>query len=90
MPPSFLAAYHARNFRDALQRVARFKRLCAPEDMLIEERNNECHVALQWPHSESQAVPPALVDATFASLVELGRKGTAAPPYAPEGATGPR
>jgi hypothetical protein len=26
-----LAAYHARDFRDALQRVARFKQLCAPE-----------------------------------------------------------
>jgi AraC-like DNA-binding protein len=79
MPPSFLAAYHARDFRDALQRMARFKRLCAPEDVLIEERNDECHVGLVWPHSESQAVPPALVDATFASLVELGRMGTAAP-----------
>lgn len=79
MPPSFLAAYHARDFRDALQRVARFKRLCAPENVLIEERNDECHVALRWPHSEDKAVPPALVDATFASLVELGRRGTAAP-----------
>jgi AraC-like DNA-binding protein len=79
MPPSFLVAYHARDFRDALQRVARFKRLCAPEEVLIEERKDECRVGLKWPHSESQAVPPALVDATFASLVELGRMGTAAP-----------
>ena len=39
MPPSFLAAYYARDLRDALQRVVRFKRLCAPEDVLIEERD---------------------------------------------------
>lgn len=79
MPPSFLAAYHARDFRDALQRVARFKRLCAPEDVLLGERNDGCHVESQWTHSENQAAPPALVDATFASLLELGRKGTGAP-----------
>src|SRR5574337_713699 len=42
MPPSFMAAYHARDFRDALQRVARFKRLCAPEEVRIEEREDRC------------------------------------------------
>jgi AraC-like DNA-binding protein len=76
MPPSFLAAYYARDFRDALQRVARFKRLCAPEDVLIGERNDRCEVVLTWTHGEDEVTPPALVDASMASLLELGRRGT--------------
>jgi len=76
MPPSFLAAYHARDFRDSLQRVARFKRLCAPEDVRIQEQGDRCDVEVEWTQAEGQAAPPSLVDATLASLVELGRKGT--------------
>jgi len=76
MPPSFLAAYHARNFRDALQRIARFKRLCAPEELRIEEHEDRCSIVVEWAHAEGQAVPAALVDASMVSLVELGRKGT--------------
>ena len=79
MPPSFLAAYHARDFRDALQRVARFKRLCAPEDVRIQEHADRCDIEVDWTQAEGQAAPPALVDATLASLVELGRKGTKEP-----------
>lgn len=79
MPPSFMAAYHARDFRDALQRVARFKRLCAPEEVDIEEREDRCEIVVAWLHAEEQAAPPALVDATLASLMELGRRGTATP-----------
>lgn len=76
MPPSFLAAYHARDFRDALQRVARFKRLCAPEDVRIQEQGDCCDIEMEWTQAEGQATPPSLVDATLASLVELGRRGT--------------
>lgn len=79
MPLSFLVAHHARDFRDALQRVARFKQLCAPEDVQIEEREDRCDIVVEWIHSNDQVVPPALVDATLASLLELGRNGTAAP-----------
>lgn len=79
MPPSFMAAYHARDFRDALQRVARFKRLCAPEEVRIEEQDDRCEIVVVWLHSEERAAPPALVDATLASLMELGRRGTATP-----------
>jgi AraC-like DNA-binding protein len=75
LPPSFLAAYHARDFRDALQRVARFKQLCAPERVLIKESGECCAVELEWLHGNG-AHPAALVDATFASLLELGRRGT--------------
>ncbi len=76
MPPSFMAAYHARDFRDALQRVARFKRLCVPEEVRIKEQEDCCEIAVAWLHAENQASPPALVDATLAALMELGRRGT--------------
>lgn len=79
MPLSFIAAYHARDFRDALGRVARFKRLCAPEEVSIEEDDGRCSIVVAWPHAGGEQVPRALVDATMASLVELGRRGTATP-----------
>src|SRR6202142_463232 len=34
-PPSPMAAYYARDYRDALTRLARFKQLCSPEDLQI-------------------------------------------------------
>ncbi len=77
VPPSFLAAYHARDFRDALQRVARFKRLCAPEELQLQERNQNCEIVVNWLHADERDVPSALVDATLASLFELGKRGTA-------------
>ncbi|MYM21958.1 helix-turn-helix domain-containing protein [Duganella sp. FT135W] len=79
VPPSFLVAYHARDFRDALQRVARFKRLCAPEEICLDERGERGEIVVIWSHANGQATPPALVDTVFASLLELGRQGTATP-----------
>ncbi|WP_005037748.1 AraC family transcriptional regulator [Holophaga foetida] len=75
LPPSFLAAYHARDFRDALTRMARFKHLCSPEILKITEGPEECVIEPEWPHG-GKIVPEALVDATFGSLVLLGRHGT--------------
>lgn len=79
MPLGFVAAYHARDFRDALNRVARFKRLCAPEVVSLTERDGRCEVTFTWPHAGSEGVPFSLVDASMVSLVELGRRGTAEP-----------
>lgn len=76
MPLAFVAAYHARDFRDALQRVARFKRLCAPEDVLLTESGERGELCINWPHAGAAVAPSSLVDATMASFVELGRSGT--------------
>ena len=75
LPPSLLAAYHARDYRDALQRVARYKQLCAPERLLISEEGDACLITLEWLNTE-QSEPMALVDASMATLLELGRHGT--------------
>lgn len=75
LPPSLIAAYHARDLRDALARVARFKHLCSPELLHVTEDGDTCVVEPEWVHADRE-VPELLVDATFGALVELARKGT--------------
>jgi AraC-like DNA-binding protein len=75
LPPSLLAAYHARDYRDALLRVARYKQVCAPERLRLSEEGDACIVALEWLNT-GQIEPAALVDASMATLLELGRRGT--------------
>ncbi len=79
MPLAFHAAYHARDLRDALNRVARFKSLCAPEVVSIIEDRGHATIAVSWPHASGEAVPASLVDASMASIMELGRRGTSSP-----------
>ncbi|OED00832.1 AraC family transcriptional regulator [Rhizobium sp. YK2] len=74
-PPSSLAAFYARDYRDGLTRFARFKRLCAPEQLHIVDTGGECTISAEWPFANS-AEPALSVDITFATLVELGRRGT--------------
>jgi AraC-like DNA-binding protein len=74
-PPSSLAAFHAKDYRDGLSRLARFKRLCTPEKLHISEKDRECAITVEWLHA-TEPVPAIAVDVDFASLVELGRRGT--------------
>ena len=77
-PPSSIAAYHARNYRDALTRLARFKQLCTPEELQIKIAKEECRIEPVWEYAQEET-PPLLTDAAFASFVELGRRGTGHP-----------
>lgn len=77
-PPTVLAAYHARDYRDALTRMARYKQMCPPENLLITEENEHCTIELKWLYTE-QPVPPILIGITLAFLLELGRRGTGQP-----------
>lgn len=74
-PPTVLATYHARDYRDALYRMARYKQMCPPESLRITEEGELCTIELEWMHSE-QPGPPVLVGTTLAFLLELGRRGT--------------
>ena len=74
-PPSTIAAYHARDYRDALTRLARFKQLCSPEELQIKMSKDQCLIEPVWQHAQEET-PPLLTDAAFASFVELGRRGT--------------
>ncbi|ASK64471.1 AraC family transcriptional regulator [Virgibacillus phasianinus] len=74
-PPAVLAAYHARDYRDALTRMVRYKQLCPPESLRITEEDEYCTIELKWLDSE-QPGPSMLIGITLAFLLELGRRGT--------------
>jgi hypothetical protein len=77
-PPSLLAARFARDYRDALRRIARFKQLCVPSEMYLTERRDECVIEGKWIYAVEEE-PPTLTDMSFAALVEMGRRGTEQP-----------
>src|SRR5437764_5632342 len=77
-PPSTMAAWYARDYRDALTRLARFKQLCTREELQIKISKDECSIEPVWQHAQEET-PPLLTDAAFASFVELGRRGTGHP-----------
>nr|WP_026682578.1 AraC family transcriptional regulator [Priestia megaterium] len=77
-PPTVLATYHARDYRDALKRMARYKQMCPPESLHITEGGEKCTIELDWLYTE-QPGPPMLVGITLAFLLELGRLGTGQP-----------
>jgi AraC-like DNA-binding protein len=73
--PTLLAALHARDYRSCLERHARYKQLCSAQEFRFTENGEELHVETSWPFV-SEERPAVMVDAVFAILVELGRRGT--------------
>jgi AraC-like DNA-binding protein len=73
--PIAIAALCTRSFRDALQRVARYKQLTCPEKIEITERRDECTVRFNWLLAR-ELEPPLLVDVCFAWVVAIARRGT--------------
>jgi AraC-like DNA-binding protein len=76
--PAFLAACYAADYRDALARIDRFKRLSTCEKFNISEGGGELTLSKEWPYS-MQAEPALSIELSFAFVVELGRKGTGQP-----------
>jgi len=74
-PPTVLATYHARDYRDALLRMVRYKKLCPPDNLKMIEKGEECTLDLEWLVTD-RTCPPLLVGITLAFLLELGRRGT--------------
>lgn len=75
LPPSFLGGIHAKNVGESLQRLARFKTLCAPEQFEIATAGDECTVTTSWPHA-AEDEPWALTDASYSFIVNMVRAGT--------------
>jgi AraC-like DNA-binding protein len=73
--PIAIAALYARSFRDALQRMARYKQLVCPEKVLLEERGDQFVVRFDWLLAQEEE-PALLVDVCFAWVVNVGRRGT--------------
>jgi AraC-like DNA-binding protein len=74
--PIAIAALYARSFRDALQRMARYKQLTCPEQIHITERAGECRVQFEWLLAEDDE-PGLLTDICFAWVAEIARRGSA-------------
>ena len=76
--PIKLAGLAARSFRDAVERLSRYKQLTCPEEIRIVKRGNESAVQFVWllAHEEE---PPFLVDACFAWIIGIGRRGIGRP-----------
>jgi AraC-like DNA-binding protein len=73
--PVAIAALYTRSFRDALERMARYKQLTCPEEIRIVEKKGECTVQFKWVLAR-QEEPEVLVDLCFAWIIGIGRRGT--------------
>lgn len=47
--PTLLAALHARTYREAIERLARYKKLCSAEEFRITQKGDEILVEVSWP-----------------------------------------
>ena len=52
-----MAAFYARDYRDALARLARFKQLCSPEELQIKMGKDECTIEPVWLHAQEETPP---------------------------------
>src|SRR5712691_10083515 len=73
--PIAIAALYTRSFRDAMDRIARYKRLTGPQESRIVERGKECAVEFVWLLAE-RPEPLTLIDMCFAWAVAIGGRGT--------------
>jgi AraC-like DNA-binding protein len=73
--PAFIAALYASDFRDAIGRIDRFKRMGACEVFRTEQRGGLWSIIKEWPFA-TEAEPAVSVDLSFMFLLELGRRGT--------------
>lgn len=72
---SLLAALHSPDVRTALEKLARYKRLCGPQDLSLERSSKEIAVSTVWLNA-SALPPPRLVDAMFATLILLMQRAS--------------
>lgn len=73
--PVAIAALYSRSFGDALQRIARYKRLVSPQEIRITQAGRVCAVEFVWLLAET-AEAPVWIDMCFAWTVTIGRRGT--------------
>ena len=72
--PVKIAAISARSFRDAIERISRYKQLTCPEEIRVVERGNESAVQFFWLLSHEKE-PPLLVDVCFAWILSMAHRG---------------
>ena len=73
--PASFAALHSSTFGEALERVARYKRLSCPEIIHLDSDGSSTRISFRWLWTQDRA-PDALTDAAFANICLLLRCGT--------------
>lgn len=73
--PVALAALASSNFREALQRMARYKRLTCPEEIQLREVDGECRVEFVFLLAQREE-PEVLIDTCFAWVHSVLCRGT--------------
>lgn len=73
--PTAIAAVCSRSFRDALQRIARYKRLTCPEEIRVRTSRQEASVEAAYTRAE-EAEPDVLVDLVLSWIKGIGDRGT--------------
>jgi AraC-like DNA-binding protein len=69
-----IAALHSRNLQEALERLARYKRLVCPEEITVQRVGDEALIEFRW-HCPDDPVPNLLIDATCASTLSIASAG---------------
>ena len=73
--PAAITAVCSRSFRDALQRMARYKQLTCPEEIRIHTSGEEVSVEFFFLEAE-ESQPDVLVDNCLSWIAAIARKGT--------------
>jgi AraC-like DNA-binding protein len=73
--PMGIAALSADSFGLAVRHMARYKRLCAPEEIVDEMNADEWAIQFRWLLAV-EAEPPVLMDYCFGWVLNIARKGT--------------
>lgn len=73
--PTAVAAVCSRSYRDALQRMARYKQLTCPEKIDIQVHGDEATVEFIY-HEAAEDEPEVLIDMVLAWILSVGRRGS--------------
>ena len=73
--PTAIAAVCSRSFRDALQRMARYKQLTCPEEIRVHTKGDETTVEFFYLEAK-EVQPDVLVDVCLAWIASIARRGT--------------
>ena len=73
--PLAIVAYSAATFHEALEKMARYKRLCGAEEVRVIDTGALVRVEVDWIFGGGSE-PGLLLDSALASFVEVGSRGT--------------
>ncbi len=73
--PVGLAALSSENLGSAIDRMARYKQLTCPEEILQQEDDEEWSIQFRWLLAH-EVEPPVLIECAFAWVLSIARHGT--------------